>query len=198
MGSEMCIRDRPNGTTSGCPPPSQHHNYRTLLHTQQRNRFEPCKSARFWMGVAQITRSRERNFIASLCSVVLFSISSIWAHSALREHPSRRVSLFGSRFASNRMRESAESTARVNRERSTTGAIALANTASPAQLHHAVSIASRAGLSINTQRCRRSRPRPRNCNPPMIALQKPLYFAVKMNSRKCDSNVGQRKSRLSD
>ena len=136
----MDLSEPPNGTTSGCPPPSHRHNYRTILHTQQRNRFEPCESARFWMGVAQITRSRERNFIASLCSVVLFSISSIWAHSALREHPSRRVSLFGCRFASNRMRESAESTAKKNRERSTTGAIALANTASPARLHHAVQL----------------------------------------------------------
>src|ERR1700704_2929505 len=36
-----------NGTTSGCPPPSQHHNYRRSLHTQQRNRFGRCESGRF-------------------------------------------------------------------------------------------------------------------------------------------------------
>src|ERR1700686_2413411 len=72
------LSEPPNGTTSGCPPPSQHHNYRRLLHTQQRNRSERGESGRFWKGVAQITRSRDRAFIASLCSLMLFSISSIW------------------------------------------------------------------------------------------------------------------------
>jgi hypothetical protein len=65
------------GTTSGCPPPSQHHNYRRLLHTQQRNRPGRCPNSRFWKGVAQITRSRDRIFFASLCSLTLFSINSI-------------------------------------------------------------------------------------------------------------------------
>ena len=41
-------------------------------------RFERCMSRRFWMGVAQITRRRDRTFIASLCSKTLFSNSSIW------------------------------------------------------------------------------------------------------------------------
>jgi len=72
------LSEPPNGTTSGCPPPSQHHNYRRLLHTQQRNRWERCESGRFWKGVAQITRSRDRTFITSLCSQRWFSISSIW------------------------------------------------------------------------------------------------------------------------
>jgi hypothetical protein len=66
-----------NGTTSGCPPPSQRHNYRRALHTQQRNRSERCNSGRFWKGVAQITRNRERAFTASLCSITLFQNSSI-------------------------------------------------------------------------------------------------------------------------
>jgi hypothetical protein len=66
-----------NGTTSGCPPPSQHHNYRRPLHTQQRNRLERYQTDRFWTGVAQITRSRDRIFIASLCSIKLFSVSRI-------------------------------------------------------------------------------------------------------------------------
>jgi hypothetical protein len=66
-----------NGTTSGCPPPSQHHNYRRALHTQQRNHSERCNSGRFWKGVAQITRNRERAFTANLCSTTLFPNSSI-------------------------------------------------------------------------------------------------------------------------
>lgn len=66
-----------NGTTSGCPPPSQHHNYRRALHTQQRNHSERCNSGRFWKGVAQITRNRERAFTANLCSATLFPNSSI-------------------------------------------------------------------------------------------------------------------------
>jgi hypothetical protein len=41
------------------------------------NRFERCGSGRFWKGVAQITRSRDRTFIASLCFLTRFSISSI-------------------------------------------------------------------------------------------------------------------------
>jgi hypothetical protein len=64
------------------------------------------------MGVAQITRSHERNIMASLCFTTLFSISSIWVRGALREHPSRRFSLFERRFASNRAPESTESTAK--------------------------------------------------------------------------------------
>jgi hypothetical protein len=76
-----------NGTTSGCPPPSQHHNYRRTLHTQQRNRFERGKSARFWMGVAQIARSRDRNLIASICFITVFLDSSIWrANCCCRAH----------------------------------------------------------------------------------------------------------------
>ena len=66
-----------NGTTSGCPPPSQHHNYRRALHTQQRNHSERCNPGRFWKGVAQITRDRERAFPANLCSTTLFPNSSI-------------------------------------------------------------------------------------------------------------------------
>jgi hypothetical protein len=42
------------------------------------NRFERYQPARFWKGVAQITRNRDRAFIASLCSRERFSISSIW------------------------------------------------------------------------------------------------------------------------
>ena len=68
------LSEPPNGTTSGCPPPSQHHNYRRYLHTQQRNRSERCESGRFWKGVAQITRIRDRTFIASLCSITLFRL----------------------------------------------------------------------------------------------------------------------------
>src|ERR1700712_515390 len=49
------LSEPPNGTTSGCPPPSQHHNYRRLLHTQQRNRLERPDTAPFPDGVAQIT-----------------------------------------------------------------------------------------------------------------------------------------------
>src|SRR6267154_113339 len=66
------LSEPPNGTTSGCPPPSQHHNYRRYLHTQQRNCSERCESGRFWKGVAQITRIRDRTFIASLCSIKRF------------------------------------------------------------------------------------------------------------------------------
>ena len=71
------LSEPPNGTTSGCPPPSQHHNYRRALHTQQRNHSERCNSGRFWKGVAQITRNRERAFTANLCSTTLFPNSSI-------------------------------------------------------------------------------------------------------------------------
>ena len=66
-----------NGTTSGCPPPSLHHNYRRTLHTQQRNRFGGCSTIRFWEGVAQITRRRDRTFFVSLCYITNFYISSI-------------------------------------------------------------------------------------------------------------------------
>jgi hypothetical protein len=67
------------------------------------------------MGVAQITRSRERTFIASLCSVKLFSISSSWTHSALREHPSRPFALFGCRFRF----ESSTASDRIHRKNET-------------------------------------------------------------------------------
>src|SRR6476660_4485273 len=45
--SAVDLSEPPNGTTSGCPPPSQHHNYRGLLHKQQRNRVERPRSAPF-------------------------------------------------------------------------------------------------------------------------------------------------------
>jgi hypothetical protein len=64
-----------NGTTSGCPPPSPHHNYRRFLHTQQRNHSETPRKARFWPGVAQITRKRDQAFSVSNCSATVFSIS---------------------------------------------------------------------------------------------------------------------------
>ena len=71
------LSEPPNGTTSGCPPPPHQHNYRTFLHTQQMNRLETCESDRFWMGVAQITRKRDRYFHASNCFIIRFPISSI-------------------------------------------------------------------------------------------------------------------------
>jgi len=56
----------------GCPPPSQHHNYQRLLHTQQRNRSECPDSARFPAGAAQITRRRDRSPLLSICSKRVF------------------------------------------------------------------------------------------------------------------------------
>jgi len=46
------------------------------MHTQLRNRFEARGAARFWKGVAQITRSRDRTFIASHCFYKQFSKAS--------------------------------------------------------------------------------------------------------------------------
>jgi len=71
------LSEPPNGTTSGCPPPSQHHNYRGLLHTQQRNRFGRVPAVCFWVGVAQITRRCDRAFSASHCFISVFFNSLI-------------------------------------------------------------------------------------------------------------------------
>ena len=72
--AKVDLSEPPNGTTSGCPPPSHRHNYRTILHTQQRNRFHTCESDCFWMGVAQITRKRDRNLSVSHCSKKFFRL----------------------------------------------------------------------------------------------------------------------------
>ena len=81
-----------NGTTSGCPPPSQHHNYRRYLHTQQRNCSERCESGRFWKGVAQITRIRDRTFIASLCSIKPFRLRPFCVRDRCAGQSVRRIS----------------------------------------------------------------------------------------------------------
>src|SRR6202008_2832805 len=80
----------------------QHHNYRRLLHTQQRNRSERYPTGRFWKGVAQITRNRDWTFIASHCSKRLFSISSIWT-------ADRRVGIAARRFSTTACRFHPES-----------------------------------------------------------------------------------------
>src|ERR1700752_3368154 len=69
------LSEPPNGTTSGCPPPSLDHNYRGLLHKQQMNRSEPPGSAPFPKGVAQITRDRDRSFFLNICLYWVFLIS---------------------------------------------------------------------------------------------------------------------------
>ena len=68
----------------------------------------------------------------------------------------------------------------LNPERSMTSAFALAD-----RLHqpHAFDDDTRRILDPT----QRSRPRPLNCNPWMIASQKTLCFAVKMNFRKCEA-----------
>ena len=86
------LSEPPNGTTSGCPPPSQHHNYRRYLHTQQRNCSERCESGRFWKGVAQITRIRDRTFIASLCSIKPFRLRPFCVRDRCAGQPVRRFS----------------------------------------------------------------------------------------------------------
>jgi hypothetical protein len=98
-----------NGTTSGCPPPSQHHNYRRTLHTQQRNRFKRGKSARFWMGVAQITRNRDRNLIASICFIKVFLDSSIWRANCCCRARYRWFPLRALQFTPNRTSEATNS-----------------------------------------------------------------------------------------
>ena len=62
-------RDAPSVATSQLPMVSAHAT-KEPLRTRE--------SGRFWTGVAQITRSRDRAFAASHCSLTLFSISSIW------------------------------------------------------------------------------------------------------------------------
>jgi hypothetical protein len=42
------------------------------------NRSERCRTGRFWKGVAQITRNLHQAFVASVCFILMFSISSIW------------------------------------------------------------------------------------------------------------------------
>ena len=44
------------------PPSVAQSDYRTTLHKQQRNRAETPATARFWTGVAQKTRERDRSF----------------------------------------------------------------------------------------------------------------------------------------
>src|ERR1700704_1386144 len=87
------LSEPPNGTTSGCPPPSQHHNYRRYLHTQQRNCSERCESGRFWKGVAQITRIRDRTFIASPCSIKTFRLGAFCVRDRCAGQAVRRFSL---------------------------------------------------------------------------------------------------------
>ena len=99
------LSEPPNGTTSGCPPPSQDDNYRTLLHTQQRNRSKPGESGRFWKGVAQITRSRDRGFHASHCYATLFSIGSICLRVCRRSTPPVGFPLLAPRHRPNRAPE---------------------------------------------------------------------------------------------
>jgi hypothetical protein len=77
------LSEPPNGTTSGCPPPSRDHNYRGLLHTQQRNHFQRPDSAPFPMGVAQITRVCDRHFLVRHCFCFRFLDSAISRRSRL-------------------------------------------------------------------------------------------------------------------
>ena len=74
------LSERPiDGTTSGCPPPSRHQNYRRALHKQQRNRWERPGSARFWRGVAQMARRRDSAHIVSHCFLTRFSPFGFYA-----------------------------------------------------------------------------------------------------------------------
>ena len=67
------------GATSGCPPPSHGHNYRCILHTQQRNRLGRPQSGRFWKPVAQIARRLSGSCVVSNCNIITFRESSIFA-----------------------------------------------------------------------------------------------------------------------
>jgi hypothetical protein len=71
------------------------------MHTQQRNRFELSGAARFWRGVAQITRSRDRIFIVSLCLYRWFSKRPILKARSWHEQSER---CFPLRFAFTRSR----------------------------------------------------------------------------------------------
>ncbi len=57
------------------------------MHTQQRNRVDARGAARFWMGVAQITRSRDRTFFVSLCLHKWFSNGSVLRTSSSCKQP---------------------------------------------------------------------------------------------------------------
>ncbi|SHM58687.1 hypothetical protein SAMN05444321_6847 [Bradyrhizobium lablabi] len=103
------LSEPPNGTTSGCPPPSPDHNYRGLLHTQQRNRSEQPDSAPFPNGVAQITRIRDRGFHANYCLCSVFYICSICRLKGCREQPAPSSSPPNHLIRSNRTAETAES-----------------------------------------------------------------------------------------
>ena len=165
------------GTTSGCPPPSQHHNYRRSLHTQQRNRFERRKSERFWKGVAQITRNRDRPFITSLCSITLFSIGSIWRTDRCTGRRDRR-------FSRPRPPIRAESKAEVRPIRHKTiremvrSREAAASTATPLTARRFAII--RAEPEQNTRYVAESQSRPPDLRTRMRESQKALCFGLKM------------------
>jgi hypothetical protein len=57
------------------------------MHTQLRNRFEARGAARFWKGVAQITRGRDRTFIASICFYNRFLKGSVLRVRSPHEQP---------------------------------------------------------------------------------------------------------------
>jgi len=62
------------------------------MHTQQRNSFERVESARFWKGVAQITRNRRENFYVTNCDIKYFSKSPICSRVRCEGNSSLRLS----------------------------------------------------------------------------------------------------------
>ena len=101
------LSEPPNGTTSGCPPPSQHHNYRGLLHTQQRNHFGGLPTDCFRAGVAQITRRCDCTFLASLCFKLRFFDSLNLAQDRRTRGSDARFSPVARGFAANRTAKTA-------------------------------------------------------------------------------------------
>ncbi len=71
----------------GCPPPSPDHNYRTSLHTQQKNAPKRAYEARFPIGVAQITRRCDRNAAVSYCYLYSFRGGSICLRFSRAQRP---------------------------------------------------------------------------------------------------------------
>src|SRR6201996_5464409 len=110
------LSEPPNGTTSGCPPPSQHHNYRGLLHTQQRNSFSGLSTVRFWVGVAQITRGCDRAFSARHYFISPFLDSSVCPPNCYPSGCNIGSSLPERRFAPNRAAKTGLATPIIGRE----------------------------------------------------------------------------------
>jgi hypothetical protein len=155
------------------------------MHTQQRNRSERCELGRFWKGVAQITRRRDRTFIASLCSITLFSISSIWR--ADRCVGTRRAGFPLSRVYFPRIaRRKQRLRCRIAHRNHRRSAVSLRQRDRRAQ-HQGCAARSSARLE-DWSRSARSQLQQQHSKARLPTLRKALFFRLEMPFRYCAGN----------